>query len=358
MSAHGRAHSCFSHICRQFGLAGAARGQVGEFLTDTNEQPFEQLAALCTEAGLKTILNGIGEGFYAVDRDWRIVLFNNEAAQHFKRAPEDVIGCNLWETFPRARDTGLGQLFLRTMDSRETIRSETESVVFAGRWLAYRLFPLGDGIGVVFRDITDRRSAEAQRDLLVQELEHRIKNTLTLVQSISEQTFRNSGVDSAKLQAFSARLVSLSNVHSVLTQRSWDSADLHEVIAAAIGPYRTLERERFGVNGPILRLRPTAAVAFSMATHELSTNATKYGALSAEAGWVGINWSTEQGQFRWVWHELGGPTVVPPGQIGFGSRLIERSLAAQLSGEVKVDYEPTGLVCTIDAPLKKISEKS
>ena len=81
------------------------------------------------------------------------------------------------------------------MLSCQAIRSETESVVFRGRWLAYRLFPLGDGIGVVFRDITDRRSAEAQRDLLIKELEHRIKNTLTMVQSIADQTFRNSGLD-------------------------------------------------------------------------------------------------------------------------------------------------------------------
>jgi PAS domain S-box-containing protein len=330
----------------------------GHILASSDEQPFDQVAALCTEDGLRTILNGIGEGFYAVDRDWRIILFNDEAAQHFKRAPGDVIGRNLWEAFPRARETGLGQLFLKTMQSRETTRSETESVVFAGRWLAYRLFPLGDGIGVVFRDITDHRNAEAQRDLLVQELEHRIKNILTLVQSISDQTFRNSGIDSAKLRAFSARLVSLSNVHSVLTQRSWDSADLHEVVATAIGPYRTLERERFGVNGPILRLGPRAAVAFSMAVHELCTNATKYGALSMETGRVEMNWSIEQGQFRWIWREMGGPAVEPPDQIGFGSRLIERSLAAQLSGEVKVDYEPTGLVCTIDAPVKEISERS
>jgi PAS domain S-box-containing protein len=122
----------------------------------------EKLAALCNEAGLTTVLNGIGDGFYAVDCDWRIILFNDEAAQHFRRTPQEVLGRNLWETFPRARETGLGQLFLRTMTSRETVRSETESVVFGGRWLAYRLFPLGDGIGVVFRDITDRRNAEAQ----------------------------------------------------------------------------------------------------------------------------------------------------------------------------------------------------
>ena len=150
----------------------------------------DKLGPLCSEAGLTALLNGIGEGFYAVDRDWRIILFNNEAGRHFGVAPEEIIGRNLWETFPRARETGLGQLFLKTMQSREVVRSETESVLFGGRWLAYRLFPLGDGIGVVFRDITDHRAAEAERDILVKELEHRIKNTLAMVQSIADQTFR------------------------------------------------------------------------------------------------------------------------------------------------------------------------
>jgi PAS domain S-box-containing protein len=316
----------------------------------------DQLTALCTEDGLTTILDGIGEGFYAVDRDWRIILFNNEAAQYFRRAPEEVIGRSLWETFPRARETGLGQLFLKTMQSREAIRSETESVIFRGQWLAYRLFPLGDGIGVVFRDITDRRSAEAQRDLLIEELEHRIKNTLTMVQSIADQTFRNSGLDPAIQAAFSARLVSLSNVHAVLTQRSWDSADLNEVIASAVGPHRALEKERFEISGPILRLAPKAAVALSMAVHELCTNAIKYGALSVESGRIEIGWSIDQGQFRWSWHERGGPMVSVPTRVGFGSRMIERMLAAQLSAQVKLNYEPSGLVCTIDAPLGGICE--
>lgn len=316
----------------------------------------DQAAALCTPEGLTTILKGIGEGFYAVDREWRIILFNNEAAQHFRRAPEEVLGRNLWEAFPRARETGLGRLFVTTMRSRETISSETESVIFGGRWLAYRLFPLGDGIGVVFRDITDRRRAEEQRDLLIQELEHRIKNTLTMVQSIADQTFRSSGLDPSIQQAFAARLVSLGNVHAVLTQRSWDSADLHEIIASAVGPHRTQDKERFEINGPILRFAPSAAVALSMAVHELCTNATKYGALSAESGQVEITWATDQGQFRWVWREHGGPTVALPKQTGFGSRLIERLLPAQLSGDVKITYAQTGLVCTVDAALNAVCE--
>ena len=313
-------------------------------------------SSLFSEGGLKAILNGIGEAFYAVDRDWRILLFNNEAAEHFQRNPDEVVGRSLWEVFPRARDTGLGRLFLKTMESRDTVRSETESVVFGGRWLAYRLFPLGDGMGVVFRDITDRRSAEAQRDLLMKELEHRIKNTLAIVQSIANQTFRQSGLDPAAQQAFAARLASLGNIHAVLTQRSWDSADLHEIITSAVGPHSSTESKRFEIDGPILRLAPQAAVTLSMAVHELCTNAVTYGALSAAAGSVEIKWSIDKNQFRWSWREQSGPPVVPPAQTGFGTRLIERSLATQLSAEVKIVYEPAGVVCTIDAPLSAVRD--
>lgn len=324
--------------------------------SDGKRIPVDKLAALCTEAGLTTVLNGIGEGFYAVDGDWRIILFNDVAGEHFRCTPEDMLGRNLWEAFPRARETGLGQLFLKTMQSREIVRSETESVIFGGRWLAYRLFPLGDGIGVVFRDITDRRKAEAQRDLLVQELEHRIKNTLAMVQSIADQTFRKSGLEPEARQAFAARLVLLSNVNTILTQRSWDSADLYEIVASAVGPHRASGKGQFEIAGPILRLGPKTAVALSMAVHELCTNATKYGALSSEAGRVEIAWSTDQGQFSWAWRELGGPAVVAPQHIGFGSRLIERSLAVQLSAKVSMDYAPKGLVCTIEAPLSAIRD--
>jgi PAS domain S-box-containing protein len=318
--------------------------------------PTTEFFSLFSENGLKAILNGIGEGFYAVDDQWRILLFNNEAAEHFKRRAEEVLGRNLWETFPGARDTDLGALFVQTMQSRETIRSEAESVIFAGRWLAYRLFPLGSGMGVVFRDITDRRSAEAQRDLLMKELEHRIKNTLTLVQSIADQTFRNANVDPEVQQSFAGRLISLGNIHSVLTQRSWSSAELHETIISALGPYNSLGREVFGVRGPSLRLTPRAAVSLSMAIHELCTNAVKYGALSVSTGRVEITWTLGASMLSWTWREQSGPTVVPPVRTGFGSRLIAQFLAAQLNAHVKIDYKPSGVVCSISAPLSALIE--
>ena len=316
----------------------------------------DKIAALLTEAGLNTILNGIGDGFYAVDRDWRIVLFNREAERHFRRPPEEVLGQKLWDLFPSASETALGKLFKKTMESRETIRSETESVIFGGRWLSYRLFPLGDGMGIVFRDMTDRKRAEEQRDLLIKELEHRVKNTLTTVQSIASQSFRTAGVGPEVLRAFDARLIALGNVHGVLTKQSWDAADLHDVVWAALRPHSAPDRDRFTVEGPNVQAGPKCAVAFSMAVHELATNAIKYGALSADSGHVHVAWSAVDDRFHWQWREHGGPPVKVPERTGFGSRMIERALALQLSGKATIDYQPAGLVCTIDAPLHAIRD--
>ena len=316
----------------------------------------EQVAALCTEAGLGAILDGIGEGFYAVDRDWRIILFNNEAARYFGCEADRMVGRKLWELFPNARDTALGRLFEETMASRATIRSETESVIFGSRWLAYRLFPLGDGMGIVFRDVTVQKQDEAQRDLLIKELEHRVKNILSTVQSIASQTFRLGGVDPAIQRGFDARLVTLSNITAMLTEKDWDSAEIHEVIRGTVRPHNDPERKRFTIEGPELRLGPKSAVAFSMAVHELCTNAIKYGALSVPGGHVDLRWHAEDGRFGLIWRERGGPAVTAPERKGFGSRMIERALAMQLSGTVTIDYQPLGVVCTIAAPLEAIHD--
>jgi two-component sensor histidine kinase len=307
------------------------------------------------ESELTTILEGIGEGFYAVDRDWRITHFNSEASRHFQRPADEMVGRVLWEIFPTASDTDLGRTFFSTMASRATVRGESMSVLVGPRWLAYRLFPLGDGMGIVFRDVTDFKNAEAHRELLINELNHRVKNTLTMVQAIATQTFK--GVDAGAREDFEQRLLTLSNVHSLLTDESWDSAELHAVIRASLRPHLGGARERLRFEGPNLRLRPKGAVALSMALHELATNALKYGALSVEGGSVSLGWTAGDGRFRLRWQERDGPTVRPPSRTGFGSRMIERGLSAELQGEVRIDFRPDGVVCTIDAPLASISDE-
>jgi PAS domain S-box-containing protein len=306
-----------------------------------------------SETELGIILEGIGEGFYAVDRDWRVRRFNSEAARHFGRTPAEVLGRNLWQLFPGARETDLGRLFLQAMATRTAVRSETPSVVIAGRWLAYGLFPLGDGLGVVFRDITDRKKAEEQRDLLLRELEHRIKNTLATVQAIAGQTFRD--VEANARQTFEARLRTLSNAHMTLTAENWRSVTLRDLIVSTLAPV-VAGQSHFSAAGPHLRVEPKSAVALSMAVHELCTNAIKYGALSVAGGHVTIVWEITADRFRLRWQERGGPAVSAPERKGFGSLMIERALAVQIDGEVTIDYAESGVVCSIDAPLAAVAE--
>src|SRR4029077_16129785 len=138
------------------------------------------------------------------------------------------------------------------------------------------------------------------------ELEHRVKNTLTIVQSIAAQTFRHSNVDPAVQRAFEGRLITLSNVHAILTRQSWDSAELHEIVRSALRAHGAPGEQRFTIDGPELRLSRQGGAGLSMAVHELATNAMKYGALSAAAGHVDIGWSVADGRFRWSSRARGG----------------------------------------------------
>jgi two-component sensor histidine kinase len=205
-------------------------------------------------------------------------------------------------------------------------------------------------------DIDDQKRAEEHQRLLINELNHRVKNTLATVQSIASQTLRNAGSLPEAKEAFESRLLALSRAHNVLTQENWEGANLHAVVAQAIEPYRSFGEERLRTTGPAVRLLPRTALAIAMALQELATNAVKYGALSNEGGRVDIRWSVDRSpgvpRLHLVWEEGGGPPVQPPSRRGFGSRLIERSLASDLEGEVRIDFEPTGVVCTVDAPIE------
>jgi len=201
-------------------------------------------------------------------------------------------------------------------------------------------------------DIHDMRVAAEQEQLLIHELNHRVKNTLATVQSIAVQTFRGADGLERAVGGFEARLLALSRAHDVLTRENWEGADLHEIVARAIEPFAENGSERFSIRGPELRLKPKGALALAMALQELATNAAKYGALSSSAGQVQIRWTLERGLMHFCWTERGGPPVAPPLRRGFGSRLIERTLAQDLNGEVAMSFEREGVVCAVAAPLQ------
>ncbi|MGE0239440.1 MAG: sensor histidine kinase [Parvibaculaceae bacterium] len=203
----------------------------------------------------------------------------------------------------------------------------------------------------ISRDITELRQAAETRRLLLLEMTHRFKNVLSLVQGIATQTLRKAENWDEAQAVFSARLTALAAAHDVLTRESWHEANLRNIVEAAVAAHET---ERIEIEGPDLMLDSRPALALGLAIHELCTNATKYGALSNHTGRVKISWVADiaRAGFKLRWREAGGPYVTPPKQKGFGSFLIEQNLASVLSAQIRLNYEPGGLVCEIDAPLR------
>jgi PAS domain S-box-containing protein len=202
-------------------------------------------------------------------------------------------------------------------------------------------------------DITERKRAEERQKLLVNELNHRVKNSLATVQSIAAQTLRSNASPEFFREAFETRLIALSQTHDLLTRESWAGASLREVFDVELHAMAGEDRLGFAYDADV-RLNPKAAVALGMGIHELATNAAKYGALSGPDGRVAVDWSIEDGVLRLTWTESGGPPVTPPARRGFGARLLERGLAAELSGGVELTYDATGLVCQMALPLRAL----
>lgn len=181
-----------------------------------------------------------------------------------------------------------------------------------------------------------------------------------MVSAIANQTIRGDDIEAAR-EAFTARLITLSHAHDILVQTSWISAPIKDVIERALAPHRPSQGSRIDVSGPQMLLSPKPALAIALAVHELATNAAKYGALSNDDGKVNIFWKTKangaNSTFHFDWVETGGPRVVEPEQSkrGFGSRLIERMLKSDFGGEVQLHFKPDGLVCTLSAPLEKLT---
>jgi two-component sensor histidine kinase len=240
--------------------------------------------------------------------------------------------------------------------SYRILRADTGEV----RWLSIwgRIVPRdGKGarsVGMVV-DVTDEKQAEARQRLLLNELNHRVKNSLAAVQSIARSTLRGAVGAEGATNLFMNRLMALSSAHDVLTRETWEGAGLREIVAGSVRAYQDATGGRFQMEGEDVRIGPKAAVALSLALHELATNAAKYGALSGDGGRVIVRWEArgpaDKRRLELEWRETGGPPVVKPARSGFGSRLLRQGLKLELGASAEIDFAPDGLVCTIQAPL-------
>jgi PAS domain S-box-containing protein len=302
-----------------------------------------------------------------LDCDGRLITGSEDGPALFGLCEETDAGGRLWMeiwTRPEDREAAAAALDRARAGRPSRFQAELETGGTV-RWWDVAVTPLGatpdrpERILAVSRDITELKLTEARQALLMQELAHRMKNTMALVQAVAAQTMRNAASLEAAGEALSARLLALAKAHDVLLQGSFARASLTDLVDGAVSLHGDGVLGRFAVAGPELTLSARHGLTLALMLHELGTNATKYGALSVAAGRVGITWEvteTERGPaLRFRWEETGGPPVVPPTRTGFGTRLIARSLAHGFGGTATLQYPRAGAVLTFEAPLDAVA---
>ncbi|WP_290648189.1 HWE histidine kinase domain-containing protein [Aquisalimonas sp.] len=241
----------------------------------------------------------------------------------------------------------------RSLDTEFRLRSASGG----WRWTNTRAAPLRNPDGSIRKwvgmniDIGERKAVEERQRLLLAELDHRVKNTLALVQSIAAQTLHSAETLEHFSEAFEGRIAALARGHDLLTRSQWQTASLHEVVALTLGAYGT---EQVRLAGPNIALSPDAAISIHLAFHELTTNAAKYGALAVDGGFLELQWALvgePQAAVCIDWSEHGGPPVKEPVVRGFGMELIEQSFALEFDAEVVLDFQSGGVRCHLELPL-------
>lgn len=331
--------------------------------TDIHEHKLNEFALRESEQRLRATYEHAAIGIGEVDVQGRFVRVNERLCAISGYERNELLSMSLYDiTFPEDRAVDLEMFHRQMAGDLDVYALEKRLVHKDGQpvWIRASASRVDDlqgrplyGIRVI-RDISDRKRAEDGRTLLINELNHRVKNTLTTVLSISRQTLRNASNPAQAEQDLENRLLALSRAHDILTRENWEGARLSEILTQALAPYAPCIGRRFHIRGQEVRLTPQQALAMAMAIQELATNAAKYGSLSNDTGVVSIQWFLQQEadslHLHLSWTESGGPPVEPPKRRGFGTRLIERGLARELNGDMKINFLPEGVVFTADVP--------
>jgi PAS domain S-box-containing protein len=330
--------------------------EVAERTWSAVERARAEAALRDSEARYREFFETAGDAIFVEDETGRYVEVNAAACRLLGYSREELLTMTVadvmgpqnmprvlaWRQSPSRQTSGVSAWRIRRRDG-STVEVEISAGVLAN-----------GGVEAVARDITARRATEARQRLMINELNHRVKNSLATVQAIAAQTLRRDDVPADVREAFTARLIALAQANDVLIAEDWAGADLTAIAAQVASPHADPARpERFAFSGPALQLPPKSATAVALALHELATNAAKYGALSRPEGQVELRWTADpaRGELVITWRERGGPPVTVPRREGFGARLIRHGLAAELQGQVDLDYDPAGLVCIVTAPL-------
>ena len=334
---------------RQFSLPGYSNRMILLAFQDITARKKAEAA----NATLAAIVQSSDDAIVSKDLNGIITSWNGGAEKIFGYAEEEAIGKPITILIPPERQDEEPDILARIrrgerVEHYETVRRRKDGELVD---ISVTVSPVVDSSGRIIgaskiaRDVSERRKTEATQRLLVGELAHRVKNTLATVQGLANQTLK--GASSEERASFIARLHTLANAYDVLTQDNWHRAPLRDLVGKALQPFPS---GRFVVDGPLVWVPASKALALTMAIHELATNAIKYGALSNETGRVLLDWrlldDVKPQRLAVFWKEVGGPLVASPAHRGFGSRLIECSLDA-----VRLEFPPDGVCCALELAL-------
>lgn len=340
---------------------GNLRGAIS-CMQDITELRHALEAAEVSERKLHTVLNALPEAIYTTDASGRITFYNKASVAMVGREPRS--GSDAWCISWKLRDRDGKPLPLEECAMAMALR-EKRAVAGAeaiaerpdGRHVPFLAYPTplfdaaGDLMGAVnmLVDISERKRASEAQKLLIDELNHRVKNTLATVQSIADQSAKSAKSPADFVAKFSGRLQSLAHVHTILTETTWCGADLDELVRGQV-LLDAADEQRVQISGPGLMLAAQPALYLALVLHELGTNARLHGALSVPGGRLSVTWRVEDGEVVLQWQEAGGPQIIEAGKRGFGLKLIERSLLAY-GGQVMMSFAAGGVSCNIRLPL-------
>jgi len=319
-------------------------------------------------AWLAAIVEHSDDAIVSKDLNGIITSWNAGAEQIFGYKAAEIVGQSILILIPPDRH-GEEEFIIDKMRRGErikhfdTVRRRKDGTLVDVSLTVSPIFADGRVVGVskIARDITARKQAQLAQTLLLRELNHRTKNLLAVADAIVRQTSKSSPPGEL-VDRISRRLHALSVSQDLMIDSEWRGADITNIIQWQLASIIDDHASRIKLNGPLCTLTPRTAQALGLAIFELATNALKFGALSAKAGTVKVDWSVDdrdgEREFHMSWQELGGPTVIQPAHCGFGSVIIERMIARSLLGSAKVTYAPAGLIWELVAPEAALIEAS
>ncbi len=323
------------------------------FIRDISERREAITTLAASEARFRAIADAAPAPVWMTSAAGGVEFVNEAFAEFFDVARDDLLG-DVWVDLIHTEDSPA--VLAARLAARGDLRAYRFEARFRHgdgtyRWMLASAKPRIDAAGRfqgyvgMAMDLTEMKTAESRRQLLVNELNHRVKNTLSAIQSIARQTLRSDDTPPHVRERFVDRLLAMSAAHDVLTRESWEGAPIQDVVRQGVRPFADdRDARRIVFSGPNLRLGSSTALALSLAIHELGANAVKYGALSTPAGRITITWArADKGQGNLQWREQDGPEVTPPGRRGFGSRLLDGGLAADLGGKPRLLFEAAGV---------------